>query len=211
MRKAENVNAPNLSGWVIGAAAGLVAFGVLSLVGKFDLVPAAAIAGGVAAVAGFVLGMPWGANVAAPAVPAHKPVAAQPVATAVPALAAFVSAPAVMPKPSANPKADATPADAAQPAMALGPMRLTASRKGKADDLKEIEGIGPAMEKLVNGMGFFHFDQIAGWSDADVALVDAEMKGFRGRITRDKWVAQAKIIAAEGPGAFRLRAKTNNY
>ncbi|MFM7333068.1 MAG: NADH-quinone oxidoreductase subunit E, partial [Tabrizicola sp.] len=92
-----------------------------------------------------------------------------------------------------------------------GPKRLTAPRKGKADDMKEIEGIGPAMEKLVNGMGFYHFDQIASWSDADVALVDGEMKTFKGRIVRDKWVAQAKIIVAEGLDAFRERAKTNNY
>jgi NADH-quinone oxidoreductase subunit E len=63
----------------------------------------------------------------------------------------------------------------------------------------------------VNSLGFYHFDQIASWSDADVALVDAEMKTFKGRIARDKWVAQAKIIVAEGLEAFRERAKTNNY
>jgi NADH-quinone oxidoreductase subunit E len=44
-----------------------------------------------------------------------------------------------------------------------------------------------------------------------VALVDAEMKTFKGRITRDKWVSQAKIIVTEGLEAFRERAKTNNY
>ena len=90
-------------------------------------------------------------------------------------------------------------------------MRLKAPRKGKADDLKEIEGIGPTMEKLVNGLGFYHFDQIAAWTEADVAMVDAEMKTFKGRITRDKWVAQAKIIVTDGLEAFRERAKTNNY
>ena len=74
-----------------------------------------------------------------------------------------------------------------------------------------IEGIGPALEKLVNSLGFFHFDQIASWSDSDVALVDAEMKTFKGRIARDKWVAQAKIIVTEGLEAFHERAKTNNY
>ena len=83
--------------------------------------------------------------------------------------------------------------------------------QGKADDLKEIEGIGPALEKLVNDMGFFHFDQIAGWTEADVALVDAEMKTFKGRITRDKWVEQARIIVSEGLEAFRERARTNEY
>ncbi len=107
-------------------------------------------------------------------------------------------------KAAAKPKAE----KAEKPA---GLVRLKAPRKGRADDLKEIEGIGPALEKTVNGLGFFHFDQIAQWTEADVALVDAEMKTFKGRITRDKWVEQAKIIATEGLEAFRERAKTNDY
>jgi NADH-quinone oxidoreductase subunit E len=103
--------------------------------------------------------------------------------------------------------AEATP----KAARAAGPERLKAPRTGKADDLKEIEGIGPAMEKLLNELGFYHFDQIANWTEADIAVVDGEMKSFKGRITRDKWVAQAKIIVSEGLEAFRERAKTNNY
>jgi predicted flap endonuclease-1-like 5' DNA nuclease len=193
MRTAENVNAPWLGGWLIGAAAGLVGFGVLVVVGKFDLFPAAAIGSVVALVVGLILGMPWGAGArpAAAAMPAPVRVAeAAPVVTP----AAFVSAPAAPVAASAD-----------------GPERLSAPRGGKADDLKEIEGIGPAMEKLVNEMGFYHFAQIANWSDADVAWVDANMKNFKGRITRDRWVAQAKIIVAEGLEAFRERAKTNNY
>jgi predicted flap endonuclease-1-like 5' DNA nuclease len=223
MRKAENRNAPNLWGWVIGAAAGLVGFGVLVVVGGFDLFPAAAIGAVVAAGAGLVLGMPWGASspgplpVPAAAKPAgHTPAEAHaaPVAT-VATPAAFVAAPmpAAEPKPAAQ--AAAKPAAKAAPKpkapKPAGPERLKAPRKGKADDLKEIEGIGPAMEKLVNSLGFYHFDQIAKWTDADVAVVDAEMQNFKGRITRDKWVAQAKIIVAEGLEAFRERAKTNNY
>ncbi len=194
MRRAENINAPNLNGWIIAAGAGLVAFVALVLVGKHDFFPAAAMAGGVAGVVGLILGMPWGAAGAAPlATAAHAPVAKPAPATVADAMpAAFVAAPAA-------------------PAAPSGPLRLTAAKGGKADDLKEIEGIGPAMEKLVNELGFFHFDQIAGWSDADVALVDAEMKGFKGRIMRDRWVAQAKIIVTEGLAAYRERAKSNNY
>jgi predicted flap endonuclease-1-like 5' DNA nuclease len=208
MRKAENMNAPNLWGWAIGAAAGLVAFGVLVVVGKFDLFPAAALAAGVAGAAGLVLGMPWGARsvgpVAKPAV--GKPAVAAAASHAAPAAAPVAEA---APQPAASSAAKAAPKPkVAKPA---GPERLKAARKGKADDLKEIEGIGPAMEKLVNSLGFYHFDQIASWSDADVALVDAEMKTFKGRITRDKWVAQAKLIVSEGLEAFRERAKTNNY
>lgn len=121
------------------------------------------------------------------------------------------------PKLKSEPKAKATKSATAKAVKAVkadapvGLVRLKAPRKGKADDLKEIEGIGPALEKLVNGLGFYHFDQIAAWTDADVATVDAEMKTFKGRITRDKWVDQAKIIVAEGLEAFRERARTNDY
>jgi len=132
-----------------------------------------------------------------------KPEAAAPTAE-VPAVKAEAK-----PK-AAKPKA-AKPAPKAKPAKAEGLVRLTAARGGKADDLKELEGVGPALEKLVNGLGFYHFDQIAAWTDADVALVDGEMKNFKGRIARDRWVAQAKIIVTEGLEAFRERAKTNNY
>ncbi|OYX25884.1 MAG: hypothetical protein B7Z10_04875 [Rhodobacterales bacterium 32-66-7] len=261
MRKAENKNAPMLSGWVIGAAAGLVAFGALIAVGQFELFPAAAVGGVVAVIVGVVLGLPWGAEAgpmktalkapvpaaakaarvadmpakteaakpapAAPPAPAATPAGRSPMAaamdaTAAPQPAALMATPKapemVAEKPAEKPaekvaaKAPAEPkAKAAAKPAAAGPERLSAARGGKPDDLKVIEGIGPAMEKLVNSMGFYHFDQIAKWSEADVAVVDSEMKSFKGRITRDKWVAQAKIIVSEGLDAFRERAKTNNY
>ncbi|MFN7224390.1 MAG: NADH-quinone oxidoreductase subunit E [Paracoccaceae bacterium] len=108
------------------------------------------------------------------------------------------------------------PADTGAEAAAVSsgatkPQGLTAARGGNADDLKEIEGIGPALEKLCNDLGFFHFDQIAAWTAADIEWMDQNLKGFRGRVTRDKWVPQARIIVTEGLEAFRIRAKTNDY
>lgn len=91
------------------------------------------------------------------------------------------------------------------------PQGLAGPRGGKADDLKEIEGIGPVLERLCNDLGIWHFDQIAAWGAAEIAWMDANLKGFRGRVTRDRWVAQAKLIVAEGLDAFRIRAKTNDY
>ncbi|MDZ7905293.1 MAG: hypothetical protein U5N55_05600 [Cypionkella sp.] len=95
--------------------------------------------------------------------------------------------------------------------MGKAPATLKAPKGGKADDLKIIEGIGPKLEQLVNSLGFYHFDQIANWSADEIAWVDSHMKTFRGRIVRDKWVAQAKLIVKEGVPAFLERAKTNNY
>lgn len=150
----------------------------------------------------------------APVSPAEKPkarkAAAKPKAEPKPKAAAKPKAAKAKaePKPKA---AKAAKPQASQPAPPQGLVRLDAPRGGKADGLQEIEGIGPALEKLVNSLGFYHFDQIAGWSEADIATVDAEMKNFKGRIARDKWVEQARIIVTDGLEAFRERARTNDY
>ncbi|RUS59220.1 NADH-quinone oxidoreductase subunit E [Pseudorhodobacter sp. E13] len=91
------------------------------------------------------------------------------------------------------------------------PKGIKAARKGVADDLKKIEGIGPALEKLCHSLGVFHYDQIAAWGPAEIAWMDSNLKGFKGRVTRDKWVAQAKLIGEVGMEEFLIRAKTNDY
>ncbi|MCV2878753.1 NADH-quinone oxidoreductase subunit E [Sedimentimonas flavescens] len=91
------------------------------------------------------------------------------------------------------------------------PEGLAAPRDGKADDLKKIEGIGPVLEERLNEWGIFHYDQIAAWGADEVAYADNNVPRFKGRCSRDKWVAQAKIIVSEGLEAFLERAKTNDY
>lgn len=145
----------------------------------------------------------------APPAPAKTPAATAAKAPAAKAEKAPAAKAAKAPAAKAE-KAAKAPATS-KATKASGPEILAGSRGGKADDLKQIEGIGPAMEKMVNGFGVYHFDQIASWSDADVAFFDAKMDRFKGRITRDKWVAQAKIIVTEGLERFLERAKTNDY
>ena len=91
------------------------------------------------------------------------------------------------------------------------PVGLVKPRGGVADDLQKLEGIGPVLEKLCFALGIFHFDQIAAFGPAEVAWMDGNLKGFRGRVSRDKWVAQAKLIGEIGMEAFVIRAKTNEY
>lgn len=82
------------------------------------------------------------------------------------------------------------------------PQGLDGPRDGKADDLKKIKGVGPKMEKLCNALGFYHFDQVAAWTAEEVAWVDANLEGFKGRVTRDNWVEQAKLLASGGETEF---------
>lgn len=84
----------------------------------------------------------------------------------------------------------------------IRPEILTSARNGKADDLKKIKGVGPKLEKTMNAMGFYHFDQLASWNAQEVAWVDENLEGFKGRVTRDDWVKQAKTLAAGGNTAF---------
>jgi NADH-quinone oxidoreductase subunit E len=138
---------------------------------------------------------PAAAGAPAPAqrsTPAATPSAATPAGTGRPARP--LSGPASRPaRPSGTRARGAAPAKPA----ARGPRKpraLKAARKAGADDLKQIKGIGPKLETTLNGLGIFHFDQIAKWSADNVAWVDEQLN-FRGRIDREKWVAQAEKLA----------------
>lgn len=157
----------------------------------------------------------------------------QPAAADAPSTAQVTTPEAPMPTTGAEAEAPAaaavdgpeTPADAADApahaeaedmpatdAPAAGkPAGLTEARGGTPDDLRLIEGIGPKIERVLHGIGVFHFDQIAAWTEADVAWVDANLPSFPGRASRDRWVSQARIICEEGREAFLRRAKTNDY
>ncbi len=86
----------------------------------------------------------------------------------------------------------------AEPPAVSRPAGLDAPRAGEADDLKRIRGVGPKLEAMLHGLGYYHFDQIAGWTAEEVAWVDSNLEGFSGRVTRDDWVTQARILAAGG-------------
>jgi len=117
--------------------------------------------------------------------------------------------PAAKPKKSAAPKAKPAevPAAAAEgEAAPKKPRTLKAPRKAGADDLKQLKGVGPKLEQTLNELGFWHFDQIAKWTEAEVAWVDDNLS-FKGRIQRDGWIEQAKTLAEGGETAFSKKVK----
>ncbi|OWY05466.1 MULTISPECIES: NADH-quinone oxidoreductase subunit E [Thioclava] len=101
----------------------------------------------------------------------------------------------------ADAKADTAVSEGEQPKL------LDAPRDGGADDLKMIKGVGPKLETLLHSMGIYHFDQIAAWSDAELAWVDANLEGFKGRASRDDWKGQAEKLASGAETEFSSRAK----
>lgn len=113
---------------------------------------------------------PTAPKVAAPAAPMPAPAAAAPAAPAAPAPAPAADGPGTK------------------------PTMLSAARDGGADDLKKIKGVGPKLETALNEMGVYHYDQIANWTADEVAWVDENLVQFKGRVSRDNWVAQAKDL-----------------
>jgi NADH-quinone oxidoreductase subunit E len=97
-------------------------------------------------------------------------------------------------------------ADSAPVAAQKKPRTMKAPRKAGADDLKMLKGVGPKLEETLNTLGFWHFDQVAKWTAEEISWVDDNLK-FKGRIERDGWVEQAKILAAGGTTEFSKRAK----
>lgn len=93
--------------------------------------------------------------------------------------------------PASTPAAPVSPAVSSEHRPGL----LSSARDGKADDLKLIWGVGPKLETMLNVMGVFHFDQIAGWTDMNLAWVDQHLGAFRGRAVRDDWIGQSTRLA----------------
>ena len=69
------------------------------------------------------------------------------------------------------------------------------------DDLKKIKGVGPAIEKTLNELGIFRFDQIAEMSEYDIDRVARRLKGFHSRIYREDWIGQARELLDTGTQA----------
>lgn len=74
--------------------------------------------------------------------------------------------------------------------------------EGEADDLGRIKGVGPRLQARLKELGVFHYAQIAGWTPAQLALVDAELGQFQGRPERDQWQSQARLLASGDRKAY---------
>lgn len=116
----------------------------------------------------------------------------EPVSAPRPAAAEPAIKPAAKPAVKPATSAVAAPKSSGKPTRPKG---LPGARNGKPDNLQMISGVGPKLEKTLHGLGFFHFDQIAGWTSDQVGWVDEHLR-YKGRIERDAWIDQARLLAA---------------
>lgn len=130
--------------------------------------------------------------------PNGSPLAPPPAAEPQPAPAApepAAPAPVSVPEPAApqpEPEPEPQPEPAPPPATTV-------------DDLTRIKGLGPKLEKLLQGLGIATYAQIAELTDADIDRIDPQLGNFAGRIRRDSFVEQARFLAAGDIAGFEAR------
>ena len=142
--------------------------------------------------------------------PVAPPVAAEPIAE--PVVAPMVATPD--PVPVAEPviaepvvvEETPAPAPVVEPAPAPIPASpAVAAPADEADDLLKLKGVGPKLGALLTELGVTRYAQIAGWSDSDIAAIDAKLGNFKGRPVRDQWIDQAKYLAAGDIAGFEAK------
>ena len=116
---------------------------------------------------------------------------------------ALIDAPPVKaaPDPVAAPSAEPNAEPIAEPVVDPAPT-VPESSVSAADDLTRIKGLGPKIAAMLKDQGITSYAQIAAWSEADIERIDASLDRFAGRITRDQWVIQAKLLSAGDEAGF---------
>ena len=88
---------------------------------------------------------------------------------------------------------------------AAGPREIgSAGRVAVPSDLKRIRGVGVSIEKRLHAMGITSYEHIANWTASDIDRISQSLD-FKGRIERENWVEQARILAAGGQTEFSRR------
>lgn len=95
---------------------------------------------------------------------------------------------------------EATPTPEPEPAPAVAP-----AAPGSADDLTRIKGLGPKIAQQLKDLGVTSFTQIGAWDDAEIDRIDAQLGRFQGRIRRDDWPTQARLLAAGDTAGYEAK------
>ncbi|MGB5628196.1 MAG: hypothetical protein WBM57_02425 [Woeseiaceae bacterium] len=100
----------------------------------------------------------------------------------------------VTPEPEVEPDTEEEPEEPEEPPEADDETESEPEPYTRRDNLKKIKGVGPAIEKTLNEIGIFSYQQIADMSEYDIDRVAKRLKGFHSRIYREDWIGQARTL-----------------
>lgn len=120
-----------------------------------------------------------------------------------------------VPEPAEADEAEAAPSEAPPSGEGYSGLRSVRSEaligdaprfvpSGDIHDLKRIRGIGVLIEKKLNSLGITSYEQVANWTRADIDKI-SDVLDFKGRIERENWIEQARILASGGQTEFSRR------
>lgn len=90
---------------------------------------------------------------------------------------------------------EAAPASSAIVHEAIVAAVATQQTSNDPDELTRIKGLGPKLAETLRALGVVSFAQIAAWDEAAIDRIDDQLGRFKGRIRRDNWVEQARLLA----------------
>jgi predicted flap endonuclease-1-like 5' DNA nuclease len=111
------------------------------------------------------------------------------------------------PVPSVSAASPAPLAFIDQPTPAVAPPTPAPSIATDADDpangpVTQLKGLGPKVAARLAELGITSVGQVAALDDDAAYALDAELGAFRGRLERDRWVEQARFLAAGDRAGF---------
>ena len=74
-----------------------------------------------------------------------------------------------------------------------------------SDDLTRIKGLGPKAASMLNGLGIQRYAQLADLDPGQAGELDARMGAFKGRIGRDRWIEQARLLEQNDTAGFEAQ------
>lgn len=96
-----------------------------------------------------------------------------------------------------EPIAAAAPLEASPASLAADVPGVAAPADTDGDDLTRMKGVGPKLVERLNALGITRFAQIAALTPDEAEALDAQLGNFQGRMTRDRWIEQARFLAAD--------------
>jgi predicted flap endonuclease-1-like 5' DNA nuclease len=132
-----------------------------------------------------------GSTIVPPVAPSPPPLADEPIVAA----AAFDATPASIAVEMAEPEPEPAPEPVPAPAPPPAPV-------APSSDLTQLKGLGPKLVATLAELGITRIDQVAALTPDQAQDLDARLGNFRGRLARDRWIEQARLLAAGDRAAY---------